>query len=244
MLDVTSHFLNHTSCPKCGSKDNRAVYSSGSSYCFGCGYFTKSDQIPQAQVKASSRQVAGGGYPDDVSNHYPRTVIEWIQKYDLGPEDLIRHNVLWSPGREQLIYTFYGAGKDVVLWQARNFKSGTTHKRRFFTGGTPESVIAKYSAGEGKDTCVVVEDCISGLKVSYSGSDGIPCFGATMSREKIARIAKLYKKMVVWLDHDKYSMSQKIVLQAASLGMVARAVYTEDDPKEYSIAQIREYTAL
>ena len=30
-------FIQHTNCPKCGSKDNLAEYSDGF-YCFGCGY--------------------------------------------------------------------------------------------------------------------------------------------------------------------------------------------------------------
>ena len=30
-------FVRHTSCDKCGSKDNRAVYADGGEHCFGCG---------------------------------------------------------------------------------------------------------------------------------------------------------------------------------------------------------------
>ena len=39
MLKSNSHFLHHSPCPKCGSKNNLAVYSDGS-FCFtpGCGY--------------------------------------------------------------------------------------------------------------------------------------------------------------------------------------------------------------
>ena len=36
-------YLYHTSCPECGSKDNRAVYSTGTSYCFGCAKFFPAD---------------------------------------------------------------------------------------------------------------------------------------------------------------------------------------------------------
>jgi len=39
MLKSNSHFLHHSPCPKCGSKNNLAVYSNGS-FCFtpGCGH--------------------------------------------------------------------------------------------------------------------------------------------------------------------------------------------------------------
>jgi hypothetical protein len=152
----------------------------------------------------------------------------------------MEHNVYWSPRREQLLYTFYGAGTDVVLWQARNFKRGTTHKLRFFTGGSPEKVIAKYSTGKDRDTCCIVEDCISGIKVSYAGYDGVPCFGATMSKEKLAQLAKMYERVVVWLDHDKCNEATKIALQGAALGLTTRVVWTEADPKEHDIKTIRD----
>lgn len=255
MYDSKSHFLKHSPCPRCGSKDNLAVYSSGTGFCFGCGFFQKRTELPRTDTSipgvgnnATSHQLGElpkvRSYPDDAVLFYPTCVVEWIAKYDLEPRNLMEHNVYWSPKREQLLYTFYGEGEDVVLWQARNFRQGTTHKQRFFTGGSPEAVIAKYHYGESRSpTCVVVEDCISGLKVSYSGRDGVPCFSSTMSKEKLARLAKLYSNMIVWLDHDKYNEAQKIATQGAALGMRTKVVYTEDDPKIYSIAQIKDFIA-
>jgi hypothetical protein len=255
MLDVRSSFLYHAPCTACGSKDNVAVYSSGSAYCFGCGWFTRSYSAiqPAARSPILHQNVSGKStsdttirsYPDDINHQYPGVVIKWIEKYNLLPEDLIRNNIVWSPRREQLIFTFYGEGKDVVLWQARNFKQGTTHKHRFFTCGSPENVIAKYHQSEKeRTTCVLVEDCISGLKVSYGGVDGVPCFSSSVSREKLARLSRLYDKMIVWLDSDKYSSAQKIAVQGASLGMTTRVVYTELDPKCYSIDEIQENIKL
>ena len=39
-------FLKHTNCPKCGSKDNLAIYDDGGSFCFtpGCNYYDKFTQ--------------------------------------------------------------------------------------------------------------------------------------------------------------------------------------------------------
>ena len=39
-------FLKHTSCPKCGSKDNLAIYADGGSFCFtpNCNYYSKFTQ--------------------------------------------------------------------------------------------------------------------------------------------------------------------------------------------------------
>lgn len=249
MLDVSSHFLYHAPCPKCNSKDNLGVYSTGSAFCFGCGYFTilPITKGPPNPIKNLAQTVSKPpattnirSYPNDINTNFPQQVIKWINKYHLTPVELIKNNVFWSPSREQLIYTFYGECKDVVLWQARNFRQGTTHKHRFFTGGSPEAVIAKYNQGESRDTCIVVEDCLSGIKVSYAGYEGVPCFRSNVSKEKLTRLSRLYKKMYVWLDSDKYNNSQALARQGAMVGMTTKAIYTALDPKEYSIEEIKE----
>lgn len=40
-----SKFVRHSKCPKCGSKDNLAIYSNGGEHCFsqGCGYHVNGD---------------------------------------------------------------------------------------------------------------------------------------------------------------------------------------------------------
>ena len=41
--ESNSSFLQHESCPSCGSKDNLARYSDGHAYCFGCGRYEPGD---------------------------------------------------------------------------------------------------------------------------------------------------------------------------------------------------------
>ncbi|TFH39899.1 MAG: toprim domain-containing protein [Lysobacterales bacterium] len=55
-------FLYHTSCPACGSKDNRAVYSSGTSYCFGCTKFFPSDGETTAVATKKMTGLISGDY--------------------------------------------------------------------------------------------------------------------------------------------------------------------------------------
>jgi len=167
--------------------------------------------------------------------------MEWVGKYDLSASDLIKHNVKWSPSREQLIYLFYGEGEDVVLWQARNFRRGTDHKHRFVTNGTPSQVAAQYHSGEETDTGVIVEDCISGIKVAMSGSgNGIPAFSSSLSTDKIVKLSKRHKRVIVWLDGDKFNEAVKLSNRFKLLGVESRVVHTSFDPKEYNLFEIRE----
>lgn len=235
-------YVGHEPCPKCGSKDNLARYESGSGYCFGCGeYFHRLGghrMVVQPGNGAKSKDVHQTGLrppPDDCNTEFPSKVVEWISKYDLTPADLIKHNVVWSKSREQLIYRFFGEGKDLVLWQARNFREGVTHKDRFFTGGTPNEVVAAYHSSQSRSTGVIVEDCISAIKVCQAGGDGIPCFGSTLSDKKLTRLAGLYDRLYIWLDFDKFKESTKMARKAGLLGCSTRTVCTEDDPKIYSL---------
>jgi hypothetical protein len=166
--------------------------------------------------------------------------MKWVDKYGIRASDLIRHNVKWSPSREQLVYIFYGEGKDVVLWQSRNFREGTTHKTRFFTGGTPAEVVAAYYPSEKSNTCIIVEDCISGIKCANAGFVGIPCFSAAMPKSKLAQIARMYSRCYVWLDEDKLKESRNLATQCSMLGMRTRVIYTPLDPKEYSVDNIKQ----
>ena len=236
-------FVGHEPCPKCGSKDNLARYESGSGYCFGCGEYFKDvggrgmvDRIStQKSDRGSIRKEGIRPPPDDCNSEFPVKVVEWISKYDLTPADLIKHNIVWSPSREQLIYKFYGEGEDLVLWQARNFREGVTHKDRFFTGGTPNEVVAVYHSSQSRGTGVIVEDCISAIKVKLAGGDGIPCFGSTVSDKKLTRLAGLYDRLFIWLDFDKFKESTKMARKAGLLGCNTRTICTDLDPKKYSL---------
>lgn len=179
--------------------------------------------------------------PDDLGTHYPAVVLEWLRKYDIGVTDLIKHHVKWSPSREQLVYLFHGEGTDVVLWQARNFREGTGHKNRFFTGGKPEEVIAYYHPEQETRTGVIVEDCVSGIKCARSGFSGIPCFGATMSKQKLTRLARVFRTIVVWLDEDKMNQGRQLATHLALLGVTTKVLWTEKDPKEYPEDFIRSH---
>lgn len=243
----TSRFQRHEPCPKCGSRDNLARYEGGSGYCFGCGFYQSGDMA--ARLTRTVRPVADGGSesknlvrscPDDTDvGSYPNVVVDWIAQYGLSVSDLIRHNVAWSKQREQLIFQFFGEGDDLVLWQARNFRAETDHKHRFFTSGTPGDVIAAYYSRQSTNTACLVEDCISGIVIANSGvSDGIPCFSAAMSEKKLARLAKLYRKIYVWLDNDKFNESQKIARQLGLMGVTTRVIHTAEDPKCYPLDYI------
>jgi hypothetical protein len=223
-----ARFVNHTSCPKCGSSDARALYDDGSSFCFSCRSNGRGKHVHGSRREEPSRRIL----PDDCSSIITGSGWDWVRKYGLTAEQLIKNNVLYSPSRNQVIFTF----PPTELWQARNFD----REPKYLTSGPHDAILPIYSQSEA-DAIVLAEDCLSAIKISYVGCDSMPLLGSSLSSSKLSRIAKTYRNLVVWLDHDKGSEAHKIARRASLLGMQARVVHTELDPKDYRYGQIREY---
>jgi hypothetical protein len=115
-------FKYHTACSHCNSRDAFAVYSGGSGYCFSCGHSsrgTKSPYVVDEENENSKRSDIS--LPDDSNYDYSNACLEWINKYGLSTEELIKNNVLWSESKKQLLFTFKDEEGQLLLWQARNF---------------------------------------------------------------------------------------------------------------------------
>ncbi len=89
---------------------------------------------------------------------------------------------------------------------------------------------------------MVVEDPISAMKVARHTDFAMPALGSDLSMNKLARLARLpgLSKVVVWLDGNMYPKAQRMAERLKHLGLEARAVYTEDDPKACSDSKIQE----
>ena len=49
-MNQQNNFLYHSPCDNCGSRDNKAVYDDGHTYCFGCQQYKKENgELPKKQ---------------------------------------------------------------------------------------------------------------------------------------------------------------------------------------------------
>ena len=87
---------------------------------------------------------------------------------------------------------------------------------------------------------MINEDAISAIKVSHF-YDSMPLLGSYLPLTKVAAIKELmYDKVVLWLDHDKYTNAMTIAQQFGWIGFNTKVVCTPLDPKEYTIPFIKE----
>ena len=255
-----ARFLKHIGCDQCGSSDAKAIYDDGSSFCFSCRSVNSAKISPyvkqQNDAEVLDKTVR---YPSDVSQCYSEGALAWCKKYDITVEQLLQNNIYYSAARDQLIFGFEADGK-LLAYQARNLNPVSKGKR-YYTCGDVNELLPIYPCRSGSINepqaslinnrrLVLVEDCLSAIKISYTnmsdarvqpvGMDAMPLLGSGISRQKLSRLRPFYDVLDVFLDPDMWHKSLNIVKQAQMLGFQARAVQSDRDPKEHSTDELRK----
>jgi DNA primase len=222
-------FLQHISCPKCGSKDNLGEYTDHY-YCFGCGYRKTKNDLASVRQRLADRVV---GDDDDlslnVSYDLPQEARQWLLQYGITSKDIDDYKIGWQPERRLLVLANLPG-----YWQARNFGQGVKYLSR---GNKP---LIFY--GE-SDTIVCVEDIISAIKVSKANPNisALPLLGSSVSPDLERTLLERRKKVILWLDRDKATYAVKQARNMVAKGLNCSVLVTQDDPKEYSLKEINLY---
>lgn len=242
-------FVGHESCPSCGSRDNLARYSDGSAWCFGCHYKERGDKSPfvgerDRQIETTSNR-DGGAYglqlPDDATNILGDPAQQWLDIYGISMESCLRAGFKWSPYWEQLLMPFYDEDGALCCIQAKNFNPKRASKAKYYNTGEKSESRTIYSMVHGtRDTLVLTEDAVSALKVSAL-ADAKPLLGTSIPREQLVAFKGPYKRLVVWLDADKWREGRNIAYAAQLLGLSTKTLLTDKDPKEYDIETIKTF---
>lgn len=226
---LTSEFITHEPCPKCGSRDNLGRYDDGHGYCFGCGYVEFPDAGRLLPRITESVKSADHGYL--LADAQPAIGVKgwvWLAKYGIRRSEV--EGWLWSEERQWLIFPLLTEDGIIKVWQARNF-SETRPKPKTLTFGPVSETLHILGTG---GTVVVVEDIISATKVGRQTAS-VPIFGSNVQLKLLTRLRGLYENIVIWLDKDMAQKSLQASRRASQLGFKsARSVITDKDPKEYS----------
>lgn len=264
-------FVKHTSCPKCKSRDNLAIYSDSGAFCFGCGYTVRAsvsgfvrdrDKGPSSSEDYQQQEEPEEKtwtIPDDLSQDFPEEVVKLIQKYSLTIEELIKYGYYFSR-RAGRLWRILDSKSDRQLrsFMGRSYDSAEAYScvraakviARSNIRASPKSIF--YGSKEGtsalagtehqSEHLVIVEDGFSSLKIGRV-THSLPLFGTSISTNKITAL-KGYKQVTVWLDHDKFKEAWAIANKFKWLGCETNVVLTEHDPKYYTESEIMYYLGI
>lgn len=229
-------FIQHTNCPKCGSRDNLAEYTDGF-YCFGCGYKKRKNDLNSIRSRLSEHR------PDAMqsnevniytTNDIPIKAMQWLLKYNITQQDIDLYKISWSPSWQALVLV-----NTPTYWQARNFADpDKTFGAKYISSGQKPLIF--YGLG---DTLVCVEDVLSAIKIAKSDKNVCvtPLLGSIISLELTETILQRFKTVRIWLDRDKANEAVKQARNLKQKGIDSEAIITPKDPKEYSTGEIIQW---
>ncbi len=245
-----SKFLQHTSCPECGSKDNLGVYTDHE-YCFGCGYHSFTDNAIHSlsENRRRHRDVSSVVIPPDYDSHIPRGGLEWLNKYKLTPQEIYGNRIGWSEGgilirssivfAPCLIFPVYDNYGNLLMWQGRYF-GDDKDVPKYYTRGGKDLLHILGKRNKEKDEIVLTEDLISAIKVSRV-TRAMPVFGSSISQPQLVRLLSQTDSLCFWLDSDKEKEARRLLKRASQWFRNVRVVSTPLDPKEYDTEAIKEH---
>ena len=224
-----SKFLRHLPCPQCGSRDNLGEYDDHF-FCFGCKYTKKKNDIHSLRQRVNkttdNKEVEMLGNFGEI----PRNAMKWLLSYGISQEDIDEYGIKWDAKNQLLVLL-----DTARYWQGRSF---APNKPKYMSSGEKPLTIYGQS-----DTAVLVEDILSAIKVARLRGEysGVPLLGSTLSYQAEEQLSSQFKKILIWLDRDKAINALRIKRKFLQRGIDSRVIITDNDPKEYSKGEIREW---
>lgn len=224
-----SKFLRHLPCPQCGSRDNLGEYDDHY-FCFGCKYTKKKNDIHSLRQRVNkttdNKEVEMLGNFGEI----PRNAMKWLLSYGISQEDIDEYGIKWDAKNQLLVLI-----DTARYWQGRSF---APNKPKYMSSGEKPLTIYGQS-----DTAVLVEDILSAIKVARLRGEysGVPLLGSTLSYQAEEQLSSQFKKILIWLDRDKAINALRIKRKFLQRGIDSRVIITDNDPKEYSKGEIREW---
>jgi len=244
-MGTISHLLYKTRCPACAAQgkdksgDNLGVYSDGHSYCYSCGHGSTASLTGKLGKQQKEQKVIPD-LPNDIDIVLSKEAVNWLQQYFPDTKDFPL--CYWSEEEAKLIFPIMDSQqRNLLAWQYRYFGFKEGHPKWVGYGINENLIHICSSNGVGSNSSLcLVEDLISGVKVGHI-TPTLVLFGSNISLKRLATIKTLgYNEVIIWLDWDKRDYVIKAAQLAQSIGLQARVIHTQLDPKEYTIKEIKE----
>lgn len=238
------------SCHECGHADNTLSLSNqGKKYyahCFACKWSDAADpppMTPQERLElaknAAAFEAAPPTLPDDFILDMDIRGVLWISKGGIHVDYAKKLGWGWSDKMRRVVMPVYDKGSLVAV-QARSVIAGMKPKylSQIHSGPRPA-----FKAGTNKQgNLVLTEDMLSAARVSKV-TDAWSLLGTNLMDAVIAEIANEdYDDILIWMDNDTAGINarRKMIKQLHSVGLSARIIKSDRDPKLYTLEQIQE----
>lgn len=219
----SASFVRHSACPECGSRDNRAIYDDGSTWCFGCLTYSPPSHYTPPEEEMEEPKLE---YPRKLSDKLAEGNDKWLSSYGLNEAEKALFKMDNETGRHVILCHDKG---NLVYYEAR---SVTPVKPKCLSKGTKPIRFIDNTGGICPTVCLT-EDIVSAILVGRHVVGGC-LFGSHLSDLQQVQLRR-FSNVIVWLDYDKTNVAFQIVDKLDVMGYNVNMI-TEDqgDPKDLS----------
>lgn len=219
----SARWLRNEACSKCGSRDNKAVYDDGSTWCFGCCTYGAPKFLNIQENEEVEKEILS--YPNRLSKDlFPRNK-KWLHAYGLSDGEM--EHFMMDEQTKRHVFLHYEKD-ELTYYEAR---SVTGEKPKCLSKGIkPIHLFRNFERG---DIICLTEDVVSAILVSRDVTAGC-LFGSALSDHQLTYL-RGYSRIIIWLDYDKTDTALKWVDKLSSRGYnVALVIEDRGDPKDLS----------
>lgn len=168
---------------------------------------------------------------------WPSEARVWLYKAGFSNDRIRDLGFYWTPRMRRVVMPVFDGGR-LVYWQARGFDP---ERPKYIN---PKVDKPLYKCGSGP-LLVITEDMLSAAKVA-SVTEAWSILGTSADDDKLNEIMRTGKPVRVWLDPDGAGARgrRKLVPRLRALGVDAKGVTTDKDPKLYPQEEIARVLSL
>jgi DNA primase len=194
----------------------------------------REQRVADAAVEADPRPPMPANFNPST---WPASARVWLYKCGLSNVIIKEHGIYWCDRIKRVVLPVLD-GPRLVYWQARGFDP----ERPKYLNPQIDKPIYKSGPYSLPGPLVLTEDILSAIKVGQVAT-AWSLLGTAMPDAVAAEIANLGVSVAVWLDPDAAGRKGRlrVTQQLRALGVDARIIRAEQDPKYYSVDQIREF---
>lgn len=211
MNDNEGVYLYKTSCDSCGSSDARAVYSSGTSYCFSCGKWAGTDGTTRHHHSPMRDDLIQGEYKHLVKRHISE---ETCRKYGyhIGKD---KHDNTCQ------VANYYDENRNLVGQKVRY------PDKTFKALGTVKTLYGQHLFRDKGKKLIITEGEIDALSVAEAYNCKYPVVSLPNGAQSAVKAIKhnlefvsSFDEVILWFDDDE--PGKKAVLDVAELFKVGQ----------------------
>ena len=170
----------------------------------------------------------------------PLEATDWLWKYGIFEKEIHEFGFGWSEMYQMVILPLHSSDKRVLTgWIGRRVIDKTKGKYHIQKPKGNKDRLYFTVKGKEDNKIILVEDCISAIKVNKSTGVTTTALLTTSIDENMTRRLR-GMEVYVWLDADALAKSVAMVTRFRQLGIEAKHIYTSKDPKCYNCVAIKD----